>query len=68
MKYRVAVALMLGLLLAGCGSSPTRDRVDPKQAAEANADLGLQYMLNGQYEVAMEKLKRAQSSLSSVRE
>lgn len=59
MKYRVVVALLLGLLLAGCGSSPTRDNVDPKQAAEANAELGLQYMLNGQYEVAMEKLKRA---------
>jgi len=58
MKYRVVVALIMGLLLAGCGASSTRE-VNPKQAAEANAELGLQYMLNGQYEVAMEKLKRA---------
>jgi type IV pilus assembly protein PilF len=59
MKFRVVVALMLGMLVAGCSSSPSRDKVDPKEVAEANADLGLQYMLNGQYEVAMEKLKRA---------
>lgn len=59
MKFRLVTAVVLGLLLAGCSTSSSRDRVDPKQAAEANAELGLQYMLNGQYEVAMEKLKRA---------
>lgn len=59
MSIRIAVALILYLALAGCGSSPSREKVEPKEAAEANAELGLQYMLNGQYEVAMEKLKRA---------
>lgn len=59
MKTRIALCLMLGALLSGCGSSPSREGTDPKQAADANANLGLQYMLNGQYEVAMEKLKRA---------
>lgn len=59
MRFQVVAGLLVGLLLAGCTSSPSRDKVDPKQVAEANAELGLQYMLNGQYEVAMEKLKRA---------
>ena len=59
MRFLAVVGLMVGLLLVGCTSSPSRDKVDPKQVAEANAELGLQYMLNGQYEVAMEKLKRA---------
>ncbi len=59
MRFRIAIGLMLSLLLVGCASSSAGDKVDPKQVAEANAELGLQYMLNGQYEVAMEKLKRA---------
>lgn len=60
MRFRVVViGLVLGVLMAGCASSSSRDRSNPKEAAEANAELGLQYMLNGQYEIAMEKLKRA---------
>lgn len=59
MKLRVIACLVVGLLLAGCASSPQYDKPEPKQAAEANAELGLQYMLNGHYDVAMEKLKRA---------
>ncbi|HEY0721366.1 MAG TPA: type IV pilus biogenesis/stability protein PilW [Gammaproteobacteria bacterium] len=59
MRFRIAVCFVAGLLLAGCTTSPTNDKVNPKQAAEANAELGLQYMLSGQYEVAMEKLKHA---------
>lgn len=59
MKFRLIVCLMTGLLLAGCSSTPSRENVDTKKAAEANAELGLQYMLNGHYEVSMEKLKTA---------
>lgn len=62
MRLHVVAAVMAGVLLAGCTSSPSRDKVDPKQVAQANAELGLQYMLNGQYDVAMEKLKRALES------
>ncbi|HEY0634409.1 MAG TPA: type IV pilus biogenesis/stability protein PilW [Gammaproteobacteria bacterium] len=57
MNYRVVLCLLLGLSLAGCATTSSDDKI--KQAAEANANLGLQYMLNGQYEVAMEKLNRA---------
>lgn len=57
MDYRVVLCLLLGLSLAGCATTSSDDKV--KQAAEAHANLGLQYMLNGQHEVAMEKLNRA---------
>lgn len=59
MKLRIFACLMAGLLLAGCSTSPSNDKTNPKQAAEANAELGLQYMLNGHYEVSMDKLKTA---------
>jgi type IV pilus assembly protein PilF len=48
------------VLLAGC-SNPVRDGVDTAKAAQANADLGLRYMMQGNYEVAMEKLNHALS-------
>jgi type IV pilus assembly protein PilF len=51
--------LSLSLLLAGCSSNPIRDGVDVEKAAQANANLGLRYMMQGDYEVAMKKLNRA---------
>lgn len=54
-----ALLVTLLLLLAGCGASSVKDGADPKQASEANAELGLRYMLQGNPETAMEKLKRA---------
>lgn len=59
MRMKVAAVLAAVLLLAGCGSTPSRDGADPKQAAETNAELGLGYMMQGNHELAMEKLKRA---------
>jgi len=55
------VSLTLSLVLTGCTSSPSREGVDTEKAAEANADLGLRYMMQGNYELAMTKLKRALS-------
>ncbi|MDH5785329.1 MAG: type IV pilus biogenesis/stability protein PilW [Chromatiales bacterium] len=48
------------LLLSGCASDGgVKDGVDVDSAAEANANLGLRYMQNGNYELALKKLKRA---------
>lgn len=52
--------LLMSLLAAGCASTPGGDREsDNRKAAETNTALGRQYMDRGQYEVALEKLKRA---------
>ncbi len=62
---RLAATLLLSaLLLTGCGSGSTltKNADEPskgRKAAETNASLGRQYMDRGQYEVALEKLKRA---------
>lgn len=53
------IFLSLSLVLAGCSSSSVREGVDTEKAAQANADLGLRYMMQGDYEVAMKKLQRA---------
>jgi type IV pilus assembly protein PilF len=57
--------LLLALVLAMLGACGTAARKDPDQpdegrkAAETNTSLGRQYMDRKQYEVALEKLKRA---------
>jgi type IV pilus assembly protein PilF len=48
------------MLLGGC-STPVREGVDREKAAQANAELGLRYMMQGNNEVAMEKLNNALS-------
>jgi len=58
MKSRVALVFCLALSLAACSSSPTRE-ADKKKSAEANAELGLRYMLQGKNDIALEKFKRA---------
>jgi len=55
------VSLSLSLLLGGCTSTPVEEGFNADKAAQANAQLGLRYMMEGQYEVAMTKLKRALS-------
>ena len=47
------------LILAGCSGSPVREGVDTTKAAEANAQLGLRYMQQGNYQLALKKLKKA---------
>lgn len=53
------LTLALSLLMVGCTSTEVREGVDPEKAAEANATLGVRYMLQGNNEVALEKLKRS---------
>lgn len=55
-----ALGLILILFLAACASSGSNDRKGAsRQAAETNTSLGQAYMDRGQYEIALEKLKRA---------
>lgn len=60
---KLSRVLLLAILLApGCGSPVRKSPDEPteaRKAAETNANLGRQYMDRSQYEVALEKLKRA---------
>lgn len=47
------------LLLAACASAPERSDADARKAAETNTALGRQYLERGQYEISLDKLKRA---------
>ncbi len=58
-RLRSFVLLLAVTLLAGCASTSERDTTDPKKAAEFNSELGLRYMVQGNHELAMEKLLRA---------
>jgi type IV pilus assembly protein PilF len=51
--------LSLAVLLTACSSTPKKSNEEMRRAAETNTALGRQYMDRGQYEVALEKLKRA---------
>lgn len=53
--------LILSLLffLAACSSTPEKSEKSTRKAAETNTALGRNYMDRGQYEIALEKLKRA---------
>lgn len=54
--------LATALLLGACSSNQSRDDQDEKsarRAAEVNTQMGAEYLARGQYEIALEKLKRA---------
>ena len=57
---RIAAILILGigLALAGCAGNPTRNAA---KNADVNAQMGLRYMQQGNYERSMDKLERALS-------
>lgn len=55
MVKRTVIVLGTLLLLSACAGTPTRD----PRSAQVNAELGLRYMLQGQNEIALEKLNRA---------
>lgn len=60
MKIRKILFVLITLLLvAACSSAPDKSDGELRKAAETNTALGQQYMDRGQYEVALEKLKRA---------
>lgn len=61
MKIRAAAIGCMVVLLAGCGgSSAVRDSGSEKTSpAQVNVQLGVAYMRRGEYEIALQKLKRA---------
>lgn len=56
---KTLLAAWLLATLAACSSSPEMKDEERKKAAETNTALGRQYMDRGQYEIALDKLKRA---------
>ncbi len=63
MTWRAAglCGLVLASALAGCIGSGATSKSSGRSAAEINAELGLAYMQQGDYEHALEKLKHALS-------
>lgn len=57
MKFHGVLFLLLAFTLAACTSQPRHG--DAESPAEINARLGLSYMQQGSYDVALEKLQRA---------
>jgi len=55
---KLTVTILL-LMLAACSSTPEKSDGEMRRAAETNTALGRQYMERGEYEIALEKLKRA---------
>lgn len=53
------IVLLVLLLAAGCSSSPKKYESHRDTPADINAKLGLSYMQQGDYDVALEKLKKA---------
>ena len=52
-------ALLILIFLVACSSTNEKSEDASRKAAETNAALGRNYMDRGQYEIALEKLKRA---------
>ncbi len=65
MKIHQLISIIcISLLLVACGPTYTRQSISPSTrsnaVAEANLNLGIEYMKRGHYEKALEKLKRAE--------
>lgn len=56
---RMLAVLATVLLVAGCASGPRKFEPQRESSADINARLGLSYMQQGNYDVALEKLKKA---------
>ena len=56
---KILLAMITLLLLVACSSTPEKTDQDLRKAAQTNTSLGRQYMDRGQYEVSLDKLKRA---------
>ena len=60
MKNRlVYFVVVITLLLSACVSDPQRDDKDLNDASNFNAQMGLEYIKQGRYDVALDKLKKA---------
>lgn len=57
--YRLSVVAITLLVLVACTSDAVRKKPDRESSASINARLGLAYMQQGNYEVALEKLEKA---------
>lgn len=55
---RTGPALLLLIFLSACASSPEQ-RIDEEKVADANANIGIDYMRKGQYAPALESLRKA---------
>ena len=51
--------LLFLLIVSGCSMTTQREGVDNKKASIANTELGVAYLSRGQYQTAMDKLKKA---------
>lgn len=64
--HQLTCFLTLGLILSACNQTATRSSVYPSHrsndVAEANLNLGVEYLRRGEYEIALQKLKRAQAA------
>ncbi len=58
MKY-LALLFIFSTTMFGCTTERSIEPADAERAAELNAQLGLGYMQQGRYEVAMQKLEKA---------
>jgi type IV pilus assembly protein PilF len=56
---RILPGLVAALVISACSSTPRETDADARKAAETNTTLAQNYMSRGQYEIALEKLKRA---------
>ena len=56
---KILLGLIVLSLLAACTSTPKKSEQEMRKAAETNTALGRQYLDRGQYEISLEKLKRA---------
>jgi len=59
MRWGLTVLSLVMMALAACTSTPEKSDSELRRAAETNTALGRQYMDRGDYEIALEKLKRA---------
>lgn len=58
MKYSALVGVLLSIVM-GCTTERSIEPADAERAADLNAQLGLGYMQQGRYDVAMQKLEKA---------
>lgn len=56
---QLALGVMLGVLLGGCASRPLSEEEMLQKPAGLNVTMGIGYMEQGRYDVAMEKLEKA---------
>lgn len=63
-RRHTLICLLAVSLIGGCASTPDggNDGSNARRAAELNTQLGQEYMSRGQYEIALEKLKKAADS------